>query len=139
VNIASYIGSMSYTKLTNKLGFNKILAFYSLVVFLVSLAFAFGKLIFILPLIFLLSFCFGSYNIYITSLINNVVPSSHRATTISIQSLVNMAILSVLIVIVGRIANNYSIFWGMIFNAGMVLIAFIGFSFVKINNRRKLR
>jgi len=136
INIASYIGSMSYSEMADKLSFNKILAIYLLIAFLVSLAFAFGKLIFILPLILLLSFCFGSYDIYITSLINEVVPSSHRATTISIQSLINTVMMSFLLIIVGRISNEYSIFWGMIFNAGVILFAFVGFLFVKIKNAK---
>ncbi len=136
VNCASFIGSMSYSKLANKLSLNKILVIYLLIAFLVSLAFAFGKLVFILPLILLLSFCFGSFDVYITSLINKVVPSSHRATTISIQSLINTVMMSVLLVIVGRIANNYSIFWGMIFNASVILAAFVGFLFVRMNNKK---
>lgn len=136
VNVASFIGAMSYTELARKLSTNKILVFYLLVALMVSLSFAAGKLIFILPLILLLSFCFGSHNVYMTSLINEVVPSSHRATTISIQSLINMIMMSVLIIVVGRIANNYSIFWGMIFNGSVILVAFIGFLFVRINNRK---
>ncbi|MFA6097749.1 MAG: MFS transporter [Candidatus Paceibacterota bacterium] len=136
INIASYIGSMSYSKLANKLSFNKILAIYLLIAFLVSLAFAFGKLIFILPLVLFLSFCFGSFDVYITSLINKVVPSSHRATTISIQSLINTVMMSFLLIIVGRISNEYSIFWGMIFNAGVILFACVAFLYVKINNSK---
>jgi predicted MFS family arabinose efflux permease len=139
VNIASFIGSMSYARLARKASLNKILAFYLAVAFTVSLSFAAGKLILILPLIMLLSFCFGSHGIYMTSLINEVVPSSHRATTMSIQSLINTIMLSVLIVIAGRIASSYSIFWSMIFNAGVILAAFMGFLFVKINGRSRIK
>lgn len=138
VNIVSLIGAMSYTKLAKRLSNNKILVFYLLAVFAVSMGFATGKLIFILPLILFLSFCFGSHNVYMTSLINEVVPSSHRATTMSLQSLISMIMMSVLIVIIGRIANNYSIFWGMIFNAGVILVAFVGFLFARNNNRSRI-
>lgn len=137
-NIASYIGATSYARLANRLSLNKILVIYLLIAFLASLAFASGKLILILPPILLLSFCFGSYDIYITNLINEVVPSSHRATTISIQSLINTIMMSVLLIMAGKIANDYSIFWSMIFNAGIILIAFAGFLFVKINNSKRM-
>lgn len=136
VNIASLIGSMTYTKLASKLSNNKILVFYLSAAIIVSLGFANGSLILILPLILLLSFCLGSYGIYMTSLINEVVPSSHRATTMSLQSLIGMIMMSVLIIIIGRIANNYSIFWGMIFNAGIILVAFVGFLYARIKNKK---
>jgi len=139
VNIMSLIGAISYAKLAKQLSINKILVFYLLAALAVSLGFATGKLVLILPLILLLSFCFGSHGIYMTSLINEVVPSSHRATTISLQSLINMIMMSILIIIVGRIANNYSIFWGMIFNAGVVLVAFVGFLYARMNNRNKIK
>jgi len=145
VNIVSLIGSISYTKLAKVFSNNGILVLYLLATLAVSLSFASGKLILILPLILLLSFCFGSHDIYVTSLINEIVPSSHRATTISIQSLISKIMMSVLMVIIGQIVNNYSIFWGMIFNAGVVLVAFVGFLYARFNNgkinptRRKQR
>jgi MFS family permease len=135
-SIASLVGAASYTKLAKGLSNNKILVFYLLSVLAVSLGFAIGNLVLILPLILLLPFCFGSYGVYVTSLINEIVPSSHRATTISIQSLISRIMMGVLIIIIGRIANNYSIFWGMVFNAGVVLVAFVGFLYVRIKNRK---
>lgn len=135
VNIASFIGAMSYDKLAGKLSSGKILAFYLSSVFVASIAFAEGKLIFILPLILLVSFCFGSHNVYVTSLINEIVPSSHRSTTMSIQSLINRIMLAILIVAVGWLADSFSVFWAMIFNAVIVLFAFTGFLFVKFKTR----
>jgi len=137
VNIASFIGSMTYTKLAGKLSFGKILAFYLLIAVGASLSFAVGNLFLILSFILLLSFSFGTHGVYISSLINKVVPSSHRATTISIQSLINMIMLSIFMVLVGKIANDYSVFLGMILNATIGLFAFVGFLFVKINNKLK--
>lgn len=134
VNIFSFIGSMSYAKLAEKLSPNKILAFYLLAAIMVSLSFASGNLILILPFILLLSFSFGSHNAYITSLINALVPSSHRATAISIQSQINMLMLGVAVVVINKISNDYSIFWGMISNALLVSLAFVIFLSVKINN-----
>ncbi len=139
VSIAGFIGAMSYTKLAKKLSSNKILVFYLLSVLAVSLGFAVGKLVLILPLILLLPLCLGSSGVYVTSLINEVVPSSHRATTISIQSLLSRIMLAILLIVIGRIASHYSIFWGMIFNAVVILVAFAGFIFVKVNNKKKDR
>lgn len=136
-SIASFVGAISFTKLSRGLNNSKILVFYLLAILAVSLGFATGKLVLILPLILFLPFCFGSHGVYVTSLINEIVPSSHRATTISIQSLISKIMLAVLTIIIGRIANNYSIFWGMIFNASMILVAFVGFLYVKINNKKK--
>ncbi|MBU4299293.1 MFS transporter [Patescibacteria group bacterium] len=139
VNIFSFAGSMLYPCMEKTLSVGKILAGYLFIAFFVSLFFASGNLIFILIAILALSFSFGSYNVYITSLINKITPSSHRATTISIQSLINMFIIGIVIIFVNKISSDYSIFYGMILNAGIILIAFLGFLFVKINNRKKLR
>ncbi|MBU3924761.1 MFS transporter [Patescibacteria group bacterium] len=139
VNIFSFAGSMFYPRLEKILSINRILAYYLLVAFFVSLAFSSGNLIFILPAILALSFSFGSYNVYITSLINKITPSSHRATTISIQSQISMLIIGIGIIAVNKISSDYSIFWGMILNAGIILIASVGFLFVRFNNRKKLR
>ncbi|MBU4141871.1 MFS transporter [Patescibacteria group bacterium] len=139
VNIFSFAGSMLYPRLEKILSINRILAYYLLVAFFVSLAFSSGNLIFILPAILALSFSFGSYNVYITSLINKITPSSHRATTISIQSQISMLIIGIGIIAVNKISSDYSIFWGMILNAGIILIASVGFLFVRFNNRKKLR
>lgn len=137
VNIASFAGSMTYTRLANKLSSGKILVFYLLIAIGTSLSFAVGNLFLILPFILLLSFSFGTHGVYITSLINKVTPSSHRATTISIQSLINMIMLSVFMMLVGKTANDYSIFFGMVLNTAIVLIAFVIFLFIKINNKFK--
>lgn len=137
VNIASFIGSMAYTKLADKLSFGKILAFYLLIAVGTSLSFAVGNLFFILFFILLLSFSFGTHGVYISSLINKIAPSSHRATTISIQSLINMIMLSIFVVLVGKTANDFSLFGGMILNAAIGLFAFVGFLFVKINDKHK--
>ncbi|MBU4056996.1 hypothetical protein KJ695_03760 [Patescibacteria group bacterium] len=38
---------------------------------------------------------------------------------------------------IDKIASDYSFFWGMILNASIVLVAFIGFLFIRIGNRKK--
>lgn len=136
VNIVSFAGSMLYSRLEKILSANKILACYLLISFFVSLSFASGNLIFILIAILILSFSFGTYNVYITSLINKVAPSSHRATTISIQSQISMLILGIGIIAVNKISSDYSMFWGMIFNSSIILIAFVGFLFARMNNKK---
>lgn len=135
VNAASFIGSMTYTRLADKLSPGKVLAFYLLITVGASLSFAAGNLFLILLFILFLSFSFGTHGVYIANLINRATPSSHRATTISIQSLINMVMLSLFMVFVGKVATDYSIFWGMILNAVIASIALIGFLFVRINNR----
>ncbi len=137
VNVVGFIGSMAYIKFMDKLSFRKILTFYLLITIGASLSFATGDLFFILFFILLLSFSFGTHGVYITSLINKFVPSSHRATTISIQSLISMVMLSIFMISAGKIANDHSIFWGMIFNTIIASVAFVGFLFVKINNKFK--
>jgi MFS family permease len=137
ISVVSFIGAITYTRLAKVMSSNKILVFYLLILFLVSLWFATEKLFLILPLVLLLSFSLGSYGVYVTSLINKIVPSSHRATTISIQTLISKTMMSILIIVVGLIANNYSIFWGMIFNAGVAVVAFIGFLYTRGKNRKK--
>lgn len=137
VNIASFAGSMIYAKLADKLSAGKILIFYLLIAIGASLSFAAGNLFLILSFILLLSFSFGTHGVYIASLINKIAPSSHRATAISIQSLISIVMLSVFMVIIGGIATSHSVFWGMISNAAMAFVAFVGFLFVKFNDRIK--
>lgn len=136
VNIFSFSGSMFYTRLEKILSANKVLICYLLISFFVSLSFASGNLFFILLAILALSFSFGTHNVYITSLINKITPSSHRATTISVQSQMNMFILGIAVITVNKISNDYSIFLGMILNASIILIASFAFLFVRMNNKK---
>lgn len=136
INLSSSIGSMAYPYLKKKFSQEKILAFYFFIVILCSLAFMTKNLIIILFFIALLSFNFGSQYIYITGLINRIVPSSHRATTISIQSQFYLLLFSIIIVIVGKFSSDYSIFYGMAVNLLIALIASIVFAAVKFNNKK---
>ena len=52
------------------------------------------------------------------------------------QALISRAMMSILIVVVGLIANNYSVFWGMILNASVALVAFIGFLYARLKNKK---
>jgi MFS family permease len=127
VSIMNFLGAMSYPKLAKGLNNNRILISYLLVLLLASLGIATGNLFLVSILVLVLSFCLGSYTIYVTSLINDIVPSSHRATTLSIQSLISRVMMSFLLIAIGMVASNYSISWAMILNAGIALIAIIGF------------
>lgn len=139
VNIFSFTGSMLYFRIEKILSVGRILACFLFISFFASLIFATGSLPFILFAIAVLSFSFGMYSTYILRLINEIVPSSHRAMTISIQSQIKMLVQGIAVVIVGKIASDYSMFWGMIFNAGIILVAFGGFLLARIKSRRKLR
>lgn len=136
INLSSSMGSMTYSYIEKKLGREKILAFYFFIVILCSLAFMTKNLALILSFMALLSFNFGSQYTYITGLINRIVPSSHRATTISIQSQFYLILFSVIIVIVGKASGDYSIFYGMAVNLFIVLLASIIFLAVKFNNKK---
>ncbi len=136
VNIFSFAGSMTFSKFQNKSDFNKILVFYIISVIVVSFVFTSNVLPLILVAIFLLSFCFGSYYVYITCLINKIVPSSHRATAISIQSQMYLIIFSFFIIVAGKIASDYGIMWSMLVNAFVGIIALVAFLSAKINNKK---
>ena len=125
---------MSYSYLEKKFSQKKILVFYLFVTVFCSLAFMTKDLALILFFIALLSFNFGTQYIYITGLINKIVPSSHRATTISIQSQLYLLLFSVIIVMVGKVSGELSIFYGMAINLFFVSIAALLFFY---NNFRK--
>lgn len=135
INLASSMGSMTYLYLSRRLSQERILIFYFSVVILCSLAFMTNNLTLILLFIVLLSFNFGTQYIYITGLINRIVPSSHRATTISIQSQLYLFLFSIIIVIVGEVSKEFSLFCGMAVNFSIVLLAFAIFLAVKLNNK----
>jgi len=135
INLASSVGSMTYSHLEKKFNQEKMLIFYFSVVIYCTLAFMTKNLPLILFFIIFLSYNFGTQYIYITGLINRIVPSSHRATTISIHSQLYLLFFSAIILIVGKISSEFSIFYGMAANLLMVLAALIIFFSDKLNKK----
>lgn len=123
INISSSMGSMLYPYILRKIGRVKLLAVYLFTVVFCSLAFMTKNLLLALLFIALLSFNFGNEFTYITDMINRIVPSSHRATTISIQSQLYLLLFSAIIVVVGKISEYYSISHGMAANLLIAIMA----------------
>lgn len=131
VNLASSMGSMAYPYIEKKYSHRKILVFYLLITVLCSMAFMTKDIGIILFFIAFLSFNFGNQYTYITSVINRIVPSSHRATAISIHSQLYLLIFSIMIIIIGRVSSLYSIPYGMGVNLTLALIIYVLFMFKK--------
>jgi len=132
VNLFSFSGTRSYVRFERVLSPNRLLVCFLLVTILVSFAFAVGNIFLVVPAIMLLSFSFGMHGVYIEGKINQVVPSSHRATTLSIQGLIEMVMVSILIMAAGKIANGYGMAPAMLFNGAIVILALAGFLAAKV-------
>jgi len=131
INFSSSMGSMTYSYFEKKMSQEKMLVFYLLVTIFCSLAFMTKNLALIIFFIALLSYNFGTQFVYITGLINKIVPSSHRATAISIQSQLYLILFSIIILIVGKASSDYSIFYGMAANLFFVSAASAMFLYIE--------
>lgn len=135
INALGYLSASLYIKIKNKIGWKAFMVFYLAAALLSSFFLGTQLIILILLAIVLLSFSFGSQNIFISNIINQSVPSSHRSTALSLQSQLYMLIYSILINIVSFGVDHNSFIFGMLLNASIVFIAL--FIFIQISYGKK--
>lgn len=126
-SLLSFWGASIYMKIKSKVNWKNIMIIYLLIDVIASLFFGTQTAALVLFAITLLSISFGSQNTYISNIIHQVVPSSHRATSISINGLVYMLFSLILLNIVSFSMDHGSIFVGMFINASIALIALLAF------------
>ncbi|MFA7169410.1 MAG: MFS transporter [Candidatus Paceibacterota bacterium] len=133
INIFGFLGAGLYPKIKSRLSWREIMATYLVVNMIASLFFGTQIAILVVVSIALLTFFAGSYDIYIGNIIHKTVPSSHRATTISIQGQIFMLLFLVFMNTVSFSVDHSSMLIGMIINASFALIALIAFLKIRRN------
>jgi MFS family permease len=126
-NLFGFLGASFYSKIKSKVDWKGIMVLYLLIDLAVS--FFFGTQIAALAIlsVALLTFSSGSFDIFIGSIVHENVPSSHRATTLSIRNQMYMLFSLVLINIVSFVMDRSSFLIGMLTCAAIVLIALLAF------------
>lgn len=133
-NFFGLLGASFYSKIKSKVDWRGIMIMYLLIDLVV--AFFFGTQIATLAVlsVALLTFSSGSFDIFIGSIVHDIVPSSHRATTLSIRNQMYMLFSLVLINIVSLSMDRSSFLVGMLVSATIILIALL--AFLKVSNRK---
>lgn len=131
VSVFGFLGASFYQKIKSKTGWRGMMVLYLFINFISSIFFGTQIAVLVIISITLLTFSSGSFDIYIKSIIHKAVPSSHRATTLSIQSQIYMLLSVIFINTINFTTDHSSVFNGMLISAFIVLIAFI--AFLKVN------
>lgn len=134
VSVSGFMGAMLYEKIKSKIDYRGIMLIYLGIDLISSLFFGAQIAALVVLSIALLTFSSGSFDIYIGNIIHKTVPSSHRATTMSIRSLIYMLFSLIFINIVNFTVDQSSILVGMSINIFIILIAAL--AFLKVNHRK---
>jgi len=118
----SILGLVIYPKLRKYIHWQKIIFLYLLIALATALSFATGSQFLIIAIIIVFSFFSSPQDVFISNVINRIVPSTHRATALSIQAQIHLLFNSILIVIISGIADKTSIGIGMIFTSALIVI-----------------
>jgi predicted MFS family arabinose efflux permease len=133
-NLFSFTGSVIYPNLASKLGWQKIMVFYLFMTLITALSFATGSQSLVILAVIGSSLSLGLQSVFIGNAINKVVPSTHRATSLSIQTQMQLVFDAVILMIVSIVAEKISIGAGMVFIAIIIAIALV--AFLKLANER---
>jgi hypothetical protein len=99
-----------------------------------ALSFATGSQSLVILAVIGSSLSLGLQSVFIGNAINKVVPSTHRATSLSIQTQMQLVFDAVILMIVSIVAEKISIGAGMVFIAIIIAIALV--AFLKLANER---
>lgn len=126
-NFFGFLGASFYSRIKSQVDWRGVMIFYLLIDLAVS--FFFGMQIAALAIlsVALLTFSSGSFDIFIGSIVHDAVPSSHRATTLSIRNQMYMLLSLVLINIVSFFMTTGSFLIGMLVSATIILLALLAF------------
>lgn len=133
-SLLSFWGAGLYMKMKPKVDWKGMMVIYLLINFIASLLFGTQMAALVLFAVMFLSISSGSHSIYINNVIHQVVPSSHRATAISISGLVYMLFSIILLSTISFYMDRSSVFVGMVINAFIILTALL--VFLKINYKK---
>lgn len=118
----SILGLIAYPKIRKYIHWKKIIFLYLIIALITSLSFTTSSQFLIIAAIIVFSFFSSPQDVFISNVINRIVPSTHRATSLSIQSQIHLIFNTILIVIISGVANRFSIGIGMILVSALVII-----------------
>ncbi len=127
VNIFGFLGASLYPRIKTAVGWRDMMMIYLLTNLMASISFGIHTAGLVILAIALLTFFSGSYDIYIGNIVNKIVPSSHRATALSIRSQMFNLFFFVSMYLVSYSVDHGSIFIGMLVNSVIILIAMMSF------------
>ncbi len=128
VNVFGLLGAGLYPKMRSKIGWRSMMMLYLFANLISSLFFASRMAGLVIFAIALLTFLSASYDIYIGNIVNKIVPSSHRATALSIRSQIFNLFFFVLIYAVSLAVDHGSILAGMLVNTAVIMAALFSFA-----------
>jgi len=123
VSLFGFIGATLYQVMKSKVDYRGIMLIYLSIDLIASLFFGTEISILVIISIALLTFSSGSFDIYIGSIIHKTVPSSHRATTLSVRNLMYMFLSLIFINVVNITTDHSSILIGMLVSASIISVA----------------
>jgi MFS family permease len=126
-NLFGWLGASFYPRIKSRVSWRGVMILYLLIDLVVALFFGTQIAVGAVLSIALLTFSSGSFDIFIGSIVHDIVPSSHRATTLSIRNQMYMLFSLILINVVSFFMDKSSFFVGMLVSAIIVLIALMAF------------
>lgn len=130
INLMGFLGAGRYLQVKARLGWKNFMIFFLLADIVASIFLGTEMFLLAAAAIIILSLSFSWQNTYISNIINESVPSSHRATSLSIYGQMYMLLYSVFINIVGFSVESRSMIFGMSLNALVVLVVLAAFLIV---------
>jgi predicted MFS family arabinose efflux permease len=127
VSLSGLLGASLYQKMKSKIDWKGIMLIYLFIDLVSSVFFGTQIAALVVLSIALLTFASGSFDIYIGGIVHRIVPSSHRATTLSIRSQMYMLITLLFINVVSFTTDHGSLPMGMLLIAALGAITLIFF------------
>ena len=121
------LGLVLYPKIRKYMDWQKIIFLYLFIALIAALSFTTNSQFLVITAIIISSLTLSSQDVFIGNLINRIVPSTHRATALSIQSQIHLVFNAILLVIVSGISDMFSIGIGMILVSIVVVITSAAF------------
>lgn len=127
VNVVGLLGAILYPRMSSVIDWKNMMLIYIFINLISSIFFSVHIAGLVILSIALLTFSSSSYDIYIGNIVHQIVPSSHRATALSVRSQIFNLFFFVIMYIVGFSVDHSSMFVGMLINACFILIALLAF------------
>jgi hypothetical protein len=122
-SLSQYLGASIYPYIKSKIAWKNVMIVYLLINIICSLCFGVHPAVLVVLAILLRSIAFGSQSTYISNIVHQIVPSSHRATTMSINNMIYMLFFLIFLNVVGFSMDHSSILVGMFINASIASVA----------------
>jgi hypothetical protein len=126
-NFFSLLGSVFYRKVRQLIDWKKIMFLYLFITLIATLSFTTNSQFLIIAAIVMSSLSLGLQAVFIVNVINKIVPSTHRAIALSIQTQMHLIFNFILLIAVSVISDKISISIGMILVSVLVVMVSVVF------------